>query len=112
VALDLGEQRLDRDRVRAGQGGERGREVAADHLGRAVHVLARVARLGHRHALTPALGVAGDRAHQQHVALVLGAERGAERRHQRHGHPPQFEPGEVHESSNTYQPSRVTPAIQ
>jgi hypothetical protein len=87
MALEAGEHGLDAVRVDAGQARHRGDEEPPDHLGGAVDVLAGVERLGHRHALAPALGVAGDRAHEQHVPLPLGPERGAERADQRHCDP-------------------------
>ena len=65
------------------------------------------------HALAPALGVAGDDAHEQDVALGLGAERGAERRHQRHADPPQLDAGQLQRvlpfGVTTYHPARSKP---
>ena len=68
------------------------REERRDDVFGAVDVLSGVARLGHRHALTPAdRGRAGDVAlspYEQDVAVALRAERRPERRAQWHRDPP------------------------
>ena len=64
------------------------------HLDGAVDVLAGVERLATSRRTRPSpRRPAGHRPHQQHVALGLGAERGPERRHQRHRDPAQLDPG-------------------
>src|SRR5205814_9945605 len=75
----------------------------------------------------PALGVPVLRSDQQHVAGLLGSERRAERRHQRHRHPTQLQPGELHgaltapsrrphgarrSGASTYRPEPVIPTIR
>ena len=77
---------------RDGSAGEQlGHEEAAQHVGRALDVLGRVAGFERRHALAPPVAVRRADAHQQEVAPVLGAVRGAERAPQREGDPPQLD---------------------
>ena len=49
-------------------------QVLANHVVGAADVLVRVERLAERDALAPALGVGADHAHEQDLALALGAE--------------------------------------
>ncbi len=88
MALERGERRADSGGAQLGHLLQRWHEEVLDHVGGPRDVLRRVPRLVHRHALTPADGggaVDGAlEAHEQHVAVELRAERGAERPAQRH----------------------------
>ena len=70
-------------------------EVVLQHVGGALHVLGRVQRLVHRHALAPPVAGRRDRPQQQHVARRLRAEGGAERGDERQRDPPQLHRVEV-----------------
>ena len=77
-----------RNVLRKEVGAEHGRdEPPFEHERRALGELLVVERLGVGRGLTPALTDVGHDVHQQHVARVLHAERGAERPHERHRRP-------------------------
>ena len=117
MAAELRQRRRDGVRVEVVDRGERRDEETAQHIGRGVDVLRRVQRVGHRDALAPALGVAGDDPQQQGIAARLGAEGRAERRDERHRDASQFNAGQLHRSSplaasgraSTYHPARSNP---
>jgi hypothetical protein len=100
VALHGGQRRHDVVGAEVTTDEPRG-EVVAEHVGRAVGVLARVQGLGHGDALAPALGAAAGDAHEHGLALDLGAVRRAERRGQRQRHAPQLDGLDPHAASRS-----------
>jgi hypothetical protein len=91
-----------------------GEQVAGQHGGGTVDVLAGVDRRPGGDALAPPLlAVATEHADEEHVTFALRAEGGAERCDQRHGDAPQLYPGELHGSlRTTYHPARSKPSIR
>ena len=81
-------------------------QVTADDVLGAVHVLGRVERPGHRHAFAPTLGIAGDDAHEEDVAVVLDAEGHPEGGDHRDADPAEVDCLDLHRLRRS-QPSRV-----
>ena len=75
---------------------ERGDQVAPHDVDGAVDVLGGVQRVAEGDALAPAVGAVGERAHDEHVARGLRAERRPKGRDERHGHPSQLESLQSH----------------
>ncbi len=81
-------------------------QVTAHHVLGAVHILGRVERPGHGHAFAPTLGIAGDDAHEEDVAVVLDAEGHPEGGDQWDADPAEVDCFDLHRLRRS-QPSRV-----
>jgi hypothetical protein len=75
---------------------EAGQQVVPHHGVRPFGVLGGVERLVHGHALAPPVGVGALDVHQKDVAVGLGPEGRPERGDERHGHPAQLHPVDLH----------------